>query len=80
MRSFEDSLQRLGLARIDILFVHDIGAMQHGGTVHPELMRTLRDSGYRVLESLRGGLVQAIGIGVNAAGRALHAARTAADR
>jgi len=30
MRSFEDSLQRLGLARIDILYVHDIGAMQHG--------------------------------------------------
>ncbi len=66
MRSFEDSLQRLGLARIDILFVHDIGAMQHGGAAHPELMRTLRGSGYRALESLRGGgVVQAIGIGVN---------------
>jgi aryl-alcohol dehydrogenase-like predicted oxidoreductase len=25
-RSFEESLQRLGLARIDILYVHDIGA------------------------------------------------------
>jgi len=25
LRSFEDSLQRLGLARIDILYVHDIG-------------------------------------------------------
>ena len=30
MRSFEDSLQRLGLARIDILYVHDIGIYQHG--------------------------------------------------
>ena len=30
MRSFDDSLQRLGLARIDILYVHDIGAYQHG--------------------------------------------------
>src|SRR5215472_12552310 len=29
MRSFEDSLQRLGLARIDILYVHYIGAYQH---------------------------------------------------
>ena len=66
MRSFEDSLQRLGLARIDILFVHDIGAMQHGRDAHLLIMRTLRDDGYRALEELRrGGLVRAIGIGVN---------------
>jgi D-threo-aldose 1-dehydrogenase len=66
MRSFEDSLQRLGLARIDILFVHDIGARQHGNTAHPRLMRILRESGYRALEKLRGdGSVAAIGIGVN---------------
>lgn len=66
MRSYEDSLQRLGLARIDILYVHDIGAMQHGSQAHPRLMRTLRDSGYRALQQLRGaGVVQAVGIGVN---------------
>src|SRR5712672_1933355 len=66
MRSFEDSLQRLGLARIDILYVHDIGAMQHGQEAHPRLMRTLRDNGYRALEELRSaGTVRAIGIGVN---------------
>jgi D-threo-aldose 1-dehydrogenase len=66
MRSFEDSLQRLGLARIDILLVHDIGARAHGNAAHPGLMRTLRDGGYRALESLRaGGTVRAIGIGVN---------------
>jgi D-threo-aldose 1-dehydrogenase len=65
MRSFEDSLQRLGLARIDILLVHDIGARQHGDA-HPGLMRILRESGYRALESLRAaGSVAAIGIGVN---------------
>jgi D-threo-aldose 1-dehydrogenase len=65
MRSFEDSLQRLGLAWIDILYVHDVGAMQHRAA-HPQLMRILRDSGYRALESLRsGGAVRAIGIGVN---------------
>jgi D-threo-aldose 1-dehydrogenase len=65
MRSLEDSLQRLGLARIDILYVHDIGAYQHGEAA-PQMMRALRDSGYRALESLkRQGAVQAIGIGVN---------------
>jgi len=66
MRSFEDSLQRLGLARIDILYVHDIGEMQHGSEAHSRLMRTLRDGGYRALEELRSaGVVRAIGIGVN---------------
>jgi len=66
MRSYEDSLQRLGVARIDILYVHDIGVYQHGAAAHPAIMRTLRDSGYRALESLRGtGAVRAIGIGVN---------------
>jgi D-threo-aldose 1-dehydrogenase len=66
MRSFEDSLQRLGLARIDMLYVHDIGAMQHGDEAHPGLMRILRDSGYRALEELKNAdVVQAIGIGVN---------------
>ena len=66
LRSFEDSLQRLGLARIDILYVHDIDTYQHGRDAYPGLMRTLRDSGYRALEELRrSGSVQAIGIGVN---------------
>src|SRR5262249_3219941 len=51
---------------IDILFVHDIGAMQHGLDAHSGIMRSLREDGYRALEELRsGGLVQAIGIGVN---------------
>jgi len=66
MRSLEDSLQRLGLARIDILYVHDIGTYQHGKEAHPALMKTLRDSGYRALRELRAaGAVSAIGIGVN---------------
>ena len=65
MHSFEDSLQRLGLARIDILYVHDIGAYQHGAAA-PQHVQTLRESGYRALESVkRSGTVGAIGIGVN---------------
>ncbi len=66
MRSFEDSFQRLGLARIDILYVHDIGVYQHGPEGHPPHMKALRESGYRALESLRSsGAVSAFGIGVN---------------
>lgn len=65
MRSFEDSLQRLGLAQIDILYVHDIGSYTHGAaaSVHTG---ALRGSGYRALEALRAsGAVKAVGIGVN---------------
>src|SRR5258706_13318738 len=66
MRSFEDILSRLGVGRIDILYVHDIGVYQRGAEAHPALMRSLRESGYRALESLRSsGAVRAIGIGVN---------------
>jgi D-threo-aldose 1-dehydrogenase len=66
MRSFEDSLQRLGLGQIDILYVHDVGAMQHGREAHPAIMPTFRNGGYRALEELRRcGAVRAIGIGVN---------------
>jgi D-threo-aldose 1-dehydrogenase len=66
MRSFEDSFQRLGLAHIDILLVHDIGAYQHGAAAHPALMRTLLDSGYKALDELRrSGEISAIGLGVN---------------
>ena len=64
MRSFEDSFQRLGLARIDILYVHDIGAYQHGAEANAMQMKTLHESGYRALETLRSaGEVAAIGIG-----------------
>lgn len=66
MRSLEDSYQRLGLAKIDILFVHDIGAYQHGAEGHTHHMRALKESGYRALDELkRAGAVSAIGIGVN---------------
>ena len=66
MRSVEDSYQRLGLARIDVLNVHDIGAYQHGEELNTIYLAQLRDSGYRALEELRRtGVVGAIGIGVN---------------
>jgi D-threo-aldose 1-dehydrogenase len=66
MRSFEDSLQRLGLAQIDILYAHDIGQRQHGRDRHAGIMRSFREGGYRALEKLRAsGRVRAIGMGVN---------------
>ena len=66
MRSFEDSLQRLGLDRIDILYMHDIGDLTHGPEAGPELFRTAMTGGYRAMDELRrSGAVKAIGLGVN---------------
>jgi D-threo-aldose 1-dehydrogenase len=66
MRSVEDSYQRLGLAKIDILFVHDIGVYQHGQEANAAHMKVLRESGYRALDELRRThVVSAIGLGVN---------------
>ncbi len=66
MRSMEDSFQRLGLAKIDILLVHDIGVYQHGAEANAVHLKVLRESGYRALEELRRtGVVSAIGLGVN---------------
>ncbi len=65
MRSFADSLQRLGLDRIDILYMHDIGRMTHGAD-NERLFPVAMDGGYRALDELRrNGDVAAIGIGVN---------------
>lgn len=66
MRSYEDSLQRLGTARVDILYVHDIGAMTHGDR-HPHYWAQLTEGGgFRALTQLReSGAVRAVGLGVN---------------
>lgn len=67
-RSFEASLNRLGLDRIDILFVHDVDGFTHGGREASEarIQELIRSGGWRALDVLRSsGAVAAIGIGVN---------------
>jgi D-threo-aldose 1-dehydrogenase len=66
MRSFEDSLQRLGLASVDILYVHDIGTMTHGKEKNDVYWKQLETGGYKALQELKkAGLIKAIGLGVN---------------
>jgi D-threo-aldose 1-dehydrogenase len=65
MRSFEDSLQRLALERIDVVFIHDIDVFTRGKD-QPEVFRTAMDGCYKALARLRDeGAVKAIGVGVN---------------
>jgi len=68
MRSYEQSLERLGLDRVDILYVHDVDSFAHGGREGSEqAIRDLMDTGgWRALSELRdSGEVAAIGAGVN---------------
>lgn len=65
MRSFEDSLQRMALERMDIVFIHDIDVFTRGKD-QPEVFKQAMDGCYRALEDLRSqGVVKAIGVGVN---------------
>jgi D-threo-aldose 1-dehydrogenase len=66
MRSFEESLQRLGLARIDLLYIHDIGRMTHGDENPFRMAELTTGGGLRALEELRAsGAIAGFGMGVN---------------
>lgn len=66
MRSYEQSLLRLGLDAIDGLLIHDPEPQIHGDQ-HAARMRDMAGSGIRALEELkRRGDIRAIGMGLNA--------------
>jgi D-threo-aldose 1-dehydrogenase len=66
MRSYEQSLLRLGLDTIDGLLIHDPEPEIHGDA-HAARMRDMAGSGIRALEELkRGRQIKAIGMGLNA--------------
>ena len=66
LRSHEASLQRLGLARVDILYIHDIGRLTHGEAHVHYWQQLTQGGGLRALQRLRDeGTVRAIGAGVN---------------
>lgn len=64
-RSIEDSLQRLGLARLDVAFVHDCDAATHGASA-AAVLRQVIDETLPTLHALkREGVIRAVGLGVN---------------
>lgn len=67
MRSYEDSIQRLGTRYIDILYVHDIGTYTYGHTeIERQHFTTFCNSGQKALEELkRNGDIKAWGVGAN---------------
>lgn len=67
LRSWEDSLQRLGLQRVDMLVIHDLDSGYHGtGEVFERHKQALERSGWQALQDLRDrGAISAIGAGIN---------------
>ncbi len=68
MRSFEHSFSRLGVDRIDILYVHDLCIFSHGSKAASDsrIEEFFAGRGYEAMVSLRDqGLVRAIGGGIN---------------
>jgi D-threo-aldose 1-dehydrogenase len=69
-RAYEDSLQRLGLARVDLAIVHDLDLGYHAPQVRWDAYAAqLITGGWRALQELRSaGLIRGIGIGINPLG------------
>ncbi len=67
MRSVEFSLERLGVDRIDLLFVHDIDVPNQGSRENVfAKVDELMAGGYHALEKMRKeGVIQGFGAGVN---------------
>ncbi|UTF59157.1 aldo/keto reductase [Gilvimarinus sp. DA14] len=65
MRSFNESLQRLSVERVELVFAHDLGELTHAEQ-HEQRWREFCEGGMRALEELKAaGRIGAIGLGVN---------------
>ena len=66
MRSFEDSLQRLGICSVELLLIHDLDPWDHGPAALSAYFAQLTTSGWRALRELReSGAIKGIGAGFN---------------
>ena len=77
MRSLEHSLLRLGLSRVDILFIHDVDfwSLKDEALLEKHFKEAM-DGGYRALDELRRtGVISAFGCGLNDAGMCARFAR-----
>jgi D-threo-aldose 1-dehydrogenase len=69
MRAYEDSLQRLGMNRVEMLIIHDIEAQTSGSDTIDNRLKDLSEGGMRALGELKSaGVIGAIGAGVNVEG------------
>ena len=68
MRSYEDSLQRLGLPRVDLLVIHDIDILYHNdeASIDRRFQELDQGGGLKALEELKAaGEIKGYGAGIN---------------
>lgn len=67
IRSVEDSYQRLGMNRIDVVLLHDVDVGTHGSQeACNRRLNECMEGAYRALDELRSsGVIGAIGVGLN---------------
>jgi D-threo-aldose 1-dehydrogenase len=69
MRSYEDSLHRLGLHSVELLLIHDIDPFFHNEAQIQAYLNQLFTSGWRALDELKSsGAIRGVGAGVNMVG------------
>ena len=71
LRSYEDSMQRIGFSKIDMLVIHDLDFFYHKTEVNINyyLNQLDKKGGWKALEELRSsGEISAIGVGINGDG------------
>ena len=65
MRSFEQSLFRLGLSKIDICLIHDVDGVTHKEEVENRFKEAMNGA-YKAIEKLKSEkVIKAIGVGLN---------------
>jgi D-threo-aldose 1-dehydrogenase len=67
MRSFEDSLLRLGLSQVDLVVIHDLDFLFHGSVEGVNFhLNALENGGWKALHELKScGDIKGIGAGIN---------------
>ena len=79
LRSLEQSLLRLGMARIDIALIHDVDVWTHGTQAEADrrFRETMAGCYPALVELRRTGVIRAIGVGLNETAMSLRFAREA---
>jgi D-threo-aldose 1-dehydrogenase len=65
MRSFDDSLQRLGTDRVDIVFIHDADRRNQGDAFEQRFSEAMEGAYPALLKLREEGVIKAIGAGLN---------------
>jgi D-threo-aldose 1-dehydrogenase len=77
LKALDQSIQRLGLSRIDVVLIHDVDVWTHGTREACDArFKEAMDGAYRALDELRAaGTIRAVGVGVNEADMCARFAR-----